>query len=200
MGLPFVPVTSDTLLGRLRVARPDDPDWRRFEAIYSPLIRRWVSQVPGCNGEVDDVTQEVMLILIREIPRFQRQREGSFRTWLRQITAFRIRNSWRKRRHLAAAGRQIDQTTAFLDQMADSSTDLAQQLDGEHDDHVLSSLLATVRPDFSPETWAAFQKFAVEGRPAAEVASELNTTVNAVIKAKSRILSRLRREASGFVD
>jgi RNA polymerase sigma-70 factor (ECF subfamily) len=195
-----VPVTSDTLLGRLKLAQPDDPDWQRFQSIYAPLIRRWVRNVPSLDGEVDDATQEVMLVLIREIPRFQRQREGSFRAWLRQITAFRIRNSWRKRRRLASAGRQIDQTAAFLDRMADSSTDLAHQLDREHDDHVLGSLIETVRPDFGLETWAALQKFAVEGRPAAEVARDPNTTVNAVIKAKSRIRNRLRREATGFVD
>ncbi len=191
-------VTSDTLLRRLKVAQPDDPAWQRLEEIYSPLIRRWVRKVPGLDGELDDVIQEVMAVVAREIPRFVRQREGSFRAWLRAVTAHRVRAAWRKRRRLASAS--LDRTALFLDQMADSSTDLARQLDAEHDDHVLTSLLATVRPDFSEETWEAFVRFGLQGQPAATVAAELNTTVNAVIKAKSRILARLRQEAGGLVD
>ena len=70
--------TSVSLLDRLKVAPGDDSDWKQFEGMYLPLIRRWVSRIPGMGGEVDDVTQEVLLILVREIPRFERQREGSF--------------------------------------------------------------------------------------------------------------------------
>ena len=46
----------------------------------------------------------------------------------------------------------------------------------------------------------AFQRFAREGRPAAEVAEELGTSVNAVLQAKSRVLNRLREEAAGLLD
>jgi hypothetical protein len=40
----------------------------------------------------------------------------------------------------------------------------------------------------------------VDGLPAAAVAAELGTTVNAVLLAKSRILRRLREEAAGLLD
>jgi RNA polymerase sigma-70 factor (ECF subfamily) len=196
----LVDLTSDSLLGRLKVAGRDDPDWEKFEAIYSPLIRRWVGRVPGLDGEADDVAQEVMVVVTREIPRFVRQREGSFRAWLRAMTAHRVRTAWRKLRRVHVVGRQSDETMSFLDQMADSSTDLAKRIDREHDDHVLKNLLATVRRDFSEETWEAFRQVALEGRQAADVAAELKTSVNAVVKAKSRILNRLRREACGFVE
>ena len=58
----------------------------------------------------------------------------------------------------------------------------------------------TAEPEFAPSTWQAFQRLAVDGRPAAEVAAELGTTVNAVLLAKSRVLRRLRQEARGLVD
>ena len=63
-----------------------------------------------------------------------------------------------------------------------------------------ATLRAAVRPDFNQETWDAFEQFALEGRPAADVARELNTSVNAVIKAKARVLKRLREEAGGFLE
>jgi RNA polymerase sigma-70 factor (ECF subfamily) len=100
--------TSVSLLNRLKVARADAPDWNQFEEIDRPLIRLWVGRVPGVDGEVDDLAQEVMLVLIREIPRFDRLREGSFRSWLRIMTANRLRTIFRKRRRFPAVG--LDQT------------------------------------------------------------------------------------------
>jgi RNA polymerase sigma-70 factor (ECF subfamily) len=84
--------------------------------------------------------------------------------------------------------------------MADSNSPLARWLDEEHHQHVCNALRSAVRSDFTQATWDAFQRFAVDGRPAAEVADELVLTVNAVVKAKSRVLNRLRQEAAGFLD
>jgi RNA polymerase sigma-70 factor (ECF subfamily) len=194
----IVTPTSVSLLDRLKVAACDGSDWKQFEGLYLPLIRRWVSRVPGMGSDVDDVSQDVLVILVREIPRFERQREGSFRAWLRQVTVNRIRVYRRQKFRQPAAA--ADQTEGFLDQVADSNTLLAQQFDDEHDKHLCDALLATVRPDFSEATWAAFQQFALKGRPAIDVARELKMTVNAVIKAKARVLSRLRQESRGLLD
>jgi RNA polymerase sigma-70 factor, ECF subfamily len=190
--------TSISLLDRLKVARSNDSDWNRFEALYAPLIRRWIGRIPGLGHEVDDVSQEVLLVLIREIPQFDRRREGSFRAWLRQVTANRVR-VYRRQRH-RQAGPVADQADGFLEQMADSNSLLARQFDDEHNKHVSEVLQSAVRSDFNQATWDAFQQFAVEGRPAADVARELGLTVNAVVKAKSRVLNRLRQEAAGLLE
>jgi RNA polymerase sigma-70 factor (ECF subfamily) len=190
--------TSNTLLDRLKVARSDDSEWNRFEALYLPLIRRWIGRIPGLGNDVEDVSQEVLLVLVREIPRFDRQREGSFRAWLRQVTVNRVR-VYRRQQH-RQIGAIADQTDGFLDQMTDSNSRLARQLDVEHNNHVCETLLSAVRSDFNQMTWDAFQQFAVEGRPAAEVARELGLTVNAVVKAKVRVLNRLREEAAGLLE
>ena len=49
-------------------------------------------------------------------------------------------------------------------------------------------------------TWEAFVRFALDGRSAAEVADELGTTEEAVLKGKYRILKRLREEAAGLIS
>ena len=133
-----------------------------------------------------------------EIPRFERQRLGSFRAWLRQITVNRVRVH--RRQHYRQPAVAADQTDGFLDQIADSNSLLARQFDEEHDKHVCDALKSAVKSDFDQSTWDAFQQFAVEGRPAAEVAAELGMTVNAVVKAKARVLRRLREEAGGFLE
>src|SRR6516225_11290209 len=89
--------TSVSLLDRLKVARPDASDWNRLQAIYLPLISRWLGRVPGLGVEADDLAQEVFVVVIRELPRFQRRREGSFRAWLRTITANKARNHCKHR-------------------------------------------------------------------------------------------------------
>jgi RNA polymerase sigma-70 factor (ECF subfamily) len=190
--------TSVSLLDRLKVAPADASEWKRFESMYRPLIRCWIGRIPGLGDEIDDVVQDVLMVFIREIPRFDRQREGSFRAWLRRVTVNRVRASRRQRgQQPAALG---DQTEGVLDRMADSNSDLAKKLDAEHDKHICDALLSAVRPDFNQSTWNAFQQFVVEGRRAADVARELGLTENSVVKAKARVLTRLRQEAGGLLE
>jgi RNA polymerase sigma-70 factor, ECF subfamily len=192
-----VNTTSVSLLDRLRAARPDDPEWVRLEEIYQPLIRRWLFRSPGLGDEAADLTQEVFLVMVREIPSFRHQHEGSFRAWVRQITVNVLRNHRRRRRAIPAGG--LDGSDDFLDRLADPNSELTREWDLDHDRHVFQKLQAAVQPAFAPATWEAFRRFAIDGLPAAQVAAELGMTVNAVTLAKSRILKRLREEAGDLL-
>jgi RNA polymerase sigma-70 factor (ECF subfamily) len=185
--------TSVSLLDRLKAARPESSDWDRLHGVYLPLIRGWLARIPGLGDESADLAQEVLVVVFREVPRFERRREGSFRAWLRQVTVNKVRSHRRRRRRMPAVG--LDPVEGFLDRLADPDGDLAREWDREHDRHVTQRLLAVVQPDFSAATWEAFRRFALDGLPAARVAGELGMTENAVIRAKSRILKRLREEA-----
>ncbi len=191
--------TSLGLLERLKHARPDASEWRRLRDIYLPMIRHWLSRLPDLHHEVEDLAQEVLVVLFRELPSFERRRDGSFRAWLRQITVNRMFAFCKARRKqpLAMGGPETDQ---LLAQLADPTSDLARQWDQDHDKHVFQKLLAIVEGDFEPRTWQAFTRFALEGRPAAQVAGELGLTESAVVQAKFRILKRLRAEAGGLLD
>jgi RNA polymerase sigma-70 factor, ECF subfamily len=184
--------TSVSLLDRLKAAGPDASDWNRLHAVYLPLIERWLGRVPGLGAESADLAQEVLVVVFREIPRFERQREGSFRAWLRQVTVNKVRTHRRKRPRRAVG---LNAADGFLNSLADPNSELAREWDMDHDRHIFQKLLAIVQPDFNSTTWRAFQRFAVDGLPAAIVASETGLSVNAVLQAKSRILKRLREEA-----
>jgi RNA polymerase sigma-70 factor (ECF subfamily) len=160
-----VNTTSTSLLARLKVQSPANADWQRLHEIYAPLIRRWLVRVPGLGAEAEDVAQEVLVVVLREVPRFERRREGSFRAWLRQVTVNKLRTYHKQKRRRPLVG--LDPADDFLDRLADPNGDLARQWDRDHDQHVFQKLLATVQPDFGPATWAAFRRFAVEGIPAA---------------------------------
>jgi RNA polymerase sigma-70 factor (ECF subfamily) len=185
--------TSLSLLDRLKVARPEASDWNRLQEIYLPLIQRWLSRVPGLGDESADLAQEVLVVVFRTVPRFNRQREGSFRAWLRQVTVNKVRNYRRKRQRRPAVG--LDQTEGFLERLSNPNDDLAREWDRDHDAHVVEKLLAVVQRDFSSKTWEAFRRFGVDNAPAKKVAEELGLSENAVILARSRVLKRLRHEA-----
>jgi RNA polymerase sigma-70 factor (ECF subfamily) len=193
-----VDTTSASLLDRLRTADPSHPDWRRLHDLYIPFMRKWLAQCMDLAGEADDLAQEVFLVVVRELPAFRRQRDGSFRAWLRAVTVNRVRTHRRARVPQPVGG--LDAADRFLTELGDPGSDLSRRFDQEHDRHVFQRLLAIVRPDFEPKTWEAFSLFAIDDRPVADVAAATGLTDNAVMLAKSRVLRRLRQEAAGLID
>jgi RNA polymerase sigma-70 factor (ECF subfamily) len=194
-----MPDTPVSLLERLRL-RPDAGSWQRLVDLYTPLIQDWLRRQGLRPPDVDDLTQDVLGVLVQEMPRFEHDgRPGAFRRWLRNVTVNRLRTFWRARdrRPVAPGGSDFGEV---LDQLADPSSGLSAAWDRDHDRHVLRRLLELLEPEFEPATWRAFRLLVLEGRPTADVAAEVGLSVNAVRIAKSRVLSRLRRESAGLVD
>ena len=192
--------TPVSLLERLKTARPDADDWRRLHEIYVPMVARWLARVPDVSeSDAPDLAQEVLLVLFKAIPRFERQREGSFRKFVKLTVLNRLRTYWKAGRKLPAA-RGGDATIDFLAQLEDPNSGLSREWDREHNEVVFTRLMAIVKSDFDPRTWDAFQRFVIDKAPAKVVADELGMSVNAVLLAKSRILKRLRAEAAGLID
>src|SRR5262249_23222842 len=149
---------------------------------------------------VDDVVQEVLLTVSRELPKFEHSgRPGAFRHWLRTVLVHRMQQHWRSQaRQPLAIG-----TSSFLDnlnQLEDDSSVASRLWNAEHDRHVVAQLLEQVRPRFQPQTWEAFRRQLLDGQPADVVAAEMGLPIQAVYVARSRVLSALRREAEGLVD
>ncbi len=65
---------------------------------------------------------------------------------------------------------------------------------------IMRRALELVRAEFEPATWTAFWRTTVDGAVPADAAAELGVSVNAVYKAKSRVLRRLRDELDGLLD
>jgi RNA polymerase sigma-70 factor (ECF subfamily) len=190
--------TPLSLLERLRTA-PDEAAWQRLDDIYRPLIRRWLLRWPSLEGEAEDVVQDVLAVLIRELPGFQRQRIGSFRSWLRTITAHRALTHYHAlQRQPRTVGMPLEECP--LAQLQDPNSELSLLWDQEHDRHVLRRLLELIEPMFEDTTLAAFRRVVFDEMGAAQAAEELGLSVAAVWLAKSRVLKALRQEAEGLID
>jgi RNA polymerase sigma-70 factor (ECF subfamily) len=192
-------LTSKSLLAKARDCS-DQSAWRRLTELYEPLIQKWVRPHVAQRADAEDVVQEVLTTLVRELPQFDHnQRPGAFRAWLRTITLHRLHAYWEKRDARPAACGSPELGLA-LDQLADPASALSRSWDDEHDRYVTRTMLASIRLEFQPATWRAFELQVTDGQAAPEVAEELGLSVNAVLIAKSRVLKRLREKAAGLVD
>jgi RNA polymerase sigma-70 factor, ECF subfamily len=191
--------TSVSLLNRLRL-HPEAAAWQRLVLLYTPLLQGWLRRYCLQPSDVDDLVQEVLAVLVRELPQFQHNgRSGAFRCWLRTILVHRLRKFWQRRQAdpVVSGGSNFLQA---LDAWEDPTSDLSRHWDREHDEHVSRRLLELIQPEFTPSTWRAFQGVVLEGKSAQAVAADLGISVNAVFIAKSRVLARLREEGQGLLE
>jgi RNA polymerase sigma-70 factor (ECF subfamily) len=190
--------TSLTLLERL-ATQPTDADWQRLADVYQPLLHAWLRRADVPASDRDDLVQEVLLVMFREVPTFEPRKPGGFRAWLKTILLLRLRQYFRDRgRRPAAPG-----GSAFLERLGELESpmsDLSRLWDREHDEYLAARMIERVRGDFTSPTWKAFQRYVLEGAPAAEVAAELGLSLNSILLAKSRVLKRLRQELHGLVE
>jgi RNA polymerase sigma-70 factor (ECF subfamily) len=193
-----MPDTPASLLERLQLGS-DAGSWRRLVDLYTPLIRGWLRPHLLQHSDVEDLIQEVLSVLVRELPGFRHDlRRGAFRCWLRSITVNRLRTFWRSRQSRpVATGADFEQV---LEQLEDPDSGLSRLWDREHDQHVIRGILDLLEPEFEPTTWRAFRLLVLEEQGTPEVAAALGITPNAARIAKSRVLSRFRREIDGLVD
>jgi RNA polymerase sigma-70 factor (ECF subfamily) len=167
--------------------------------LYTPLVGGWLRGLGLQPADADDLTQETLSTVVREMPNFQHNlRPGAFRRWLRGIVLNRLRTFRRARGPVPVGGEPaLEQALCSLEE---PNSDLSRRWDQEHDQHAVRRLLQLIEPEFEPATWRAFRMVVLEGKTSREAAADLGLSPNAVRIAKSRVLARFRREIDGLID
>lgn len=192
-------VTSLTLLERLRTDG-ETASWHELQSLYQPLIRKWLAKYSIQDADAEDLVQEVMLTVSKEIDSFDHNgRTGAFRAWMRNILANRLLMFWRSQKRVAKVA-QDSNLQRQIEELQDPASNMSRIWDRDHDQIIAYQLLQKSQRHFTEQTWECFRRFALEGEPAKKVADSLGVTVNSVFIAKSRVLARLREEAKGIVD
>lgn len=183
----------DNLLERLRQPG-DDEAWQRFVDLISPLLFAWTRRMRLSHSDAADLVQDVLTILVKELPNFRHDGEKSFRGWLKTVAWNRWRQRQRRRRteYLDAADPRLRELPNRQESAAFWEIEYRRQL--------VARALKVMQAEFQSATWKACWELIVLERPAAEVAEELGMTRGAVYVAKSRVLSRLRSEFQGSLD
>ena len=139
-------------------------------------------------ADASDVIQEVLVVLLRELPSYQPTPNIRFRSWLWAVTRNRVR-SFRRRRFPDLGGNELADPAAPDDQ--DAAEELAL---------LMRKAAELLQNDFQPNTWKACWETSVNGRNGKEVAEELDMTIGAVYAARFRVQQRIREELAGFLD
>lgn len=190
--------TRLTLLNRIGTGEEDA--WTEVCAVYRPLINRWLRGIGVGPNDADDLTQEVMTVVLNEIETFEHNgRIGAFRNWLRLITVNRSKQFFRvlKDEPAAVGGSVFMQV---IEEMVDPKSDSSLAFNREHDLFILKRLLQLVSTEFEPKTMKAFELYVVEGNDAAKVARMLDVSQQVAYLAKSRVLRRLRELAPDLMN
>jgi RNA polymerase sigma-70 factor (ECF subfamily) len=171
---------------------PADPTaWDEFVDRYRPLIRAWCLRWGSQPSDADDVAQEVLLKLLKAMKSFQLDPSRKFRAWLKTVS----QNAWHDfvsaRRHRVTGK---DQPFESVADSHDALADLEKQLDAAFDREVLELAMRRVEKRVKPATWRAFLLTAIQSRPGADAARELQIQVAHVYIAKHRVQKMLEKE------
>jgi RNA polymerase sigma factor (sigma-70 family) len=188
--------TSVSLLGRLCGNPADAAAWETFVSRYRPKILSWCRQWKLQDADAEDVTQNVLLMVSRQMRTFRYDPARSFRAWLKTI-ARRAWSDWvaAERRRTAGSG---DSNVRELLGTVEAGDDLARRLEEEYERELLDAAAARVRLRVEPRTWEAFDLLAREGLSGADVAARLGMKIGAVFVAKNRVQKMLRQEIAAL--
>lgn len=186
------PLTRASLLVQLRDGS-NHAAWQEFMKLYGPVVYGFARKRGLQDADAADLMQDVMRSVSNAIGRLDYDRsQGTFRGWLFTITRNRVFNFLSARR-LRPQGSGDTSTNRMLDSQP-ASNDGADIWEVEYQRRLASIAMERVKKEFQETTWQAFWQTAVEGRPAAEVSSQIGMSTGAIYVAKSRVLARLKEE------
>jgi len=192
------PDTRPSLLVRIRDAS-DKQAWKQFVELYGPLVYRFGRKRGLQDADAADLTQTVLHAISGAIGGFDYDpARGAFRGWLLGVVRNQLGKMHRREQH---APRGTGDTAAQVRLHEQPAPDDDEELwDREYKRQRFRWAAERVRGEFEPKSWEAFWMTAVDGHAAAEAAGRLKMSIGAVYTARSRVLSRIRREIESLND
>jgi RNA polymerase sigma-70 factor (ECF subfamily) len=184
-------------------AAVSDPAWVAFCAEYVPVIRR-IAAGKGLNAtQVDDITDRVLVKVVRRMPEFRYDRNGSFTAWLRVVVGNAVKDLWESVAK-TPGGAGVGGSTAqgalaqvSADDLSDALSSAVESVYRRREDAVRRAM-AAVSGRVEAENWQVFSLVTFENLSAKEAADRVGKTVSAVHMACSRIRKMLRAELTAL--
>lgn len=184
--------TNPTLLSRIRLTPHDQEAWRDFDQRYRPKILEWCRSWNLQPQDAQDVTQDVLAKLVKNLATFEYDPRRSFRGWLRTIARHAFSDFLKGRRRFGTSG--SDESMFGQLQTNQACDTFVDQLQEEFEREQLREAMARVQLRVEPKTWQVFVMNALDGKPAKEVAQAMAIKVPAVYMAKKRVQDMLCKE------
>ena len=191
--------TRATLIQRLKDWR-DQSSWQDFFDIYWKLIYGTAIKSGLTASEAQEVVQETMISVAKHMPSFKYDPAiGSFKTWLLNMTRWRITDQLRKRESFVACHSAFEDTatgTRQVDKVADPrSQDLDALWSVEWEKNLLNAAIAKVKRQLDPQKFQIFDLYVNKEWTPQRVAAAFGISVDQVYLAKHRTMDLIKKEA-----
>ena len=190
--------TRYSLLSRLQ-NWDDGGSWKEFFDTYWHLIYATAIKSGLTETEAQDVVQETIICVAKDIQKFKRDRDrGSFKGWLRNLTRWRIADQLRKRTPAGALLSGVDGSgspgpeTAEIPDPAGSALDAAWE--EEWQANLLAAAMERVKYRVKAEHYQIFDLNVVKGWPVDKVAEILGVSTARVYLVKHRVAALVKKE------
>ena len=175
------PTTSKTLLDR--IAAGDEISWDEFYSRYCGIIRELAKFSGLDNAAADDICQQVMLQFFKQSKTFKFDPDvARFRTYFGRIIQSKIASYYRKK---------TDEPTDEIE-VEDEKRPTEELFLTEWRKMILKEAERELKNRVAPETFQAYELYAVQNRPVEKVAAYLDCSVNQVYQAKKRCFAMMR--------
>jgi RNA polymerase sigma-70 factor (ECF subfamily) len=179
--------TQPSLLSRVRNPA-DDSAWREFDAKYRELILRYCRARGLQTSDAEDVRQIAMANLARSLRSFEYEpARGRFRAYLGQVVRSAVSRYFRRPEQQPGA---LD-TNVLVTAKAEDAGQADEVWEREWVRHHYRLAMQTVRAAFDPKSVQIFDRL-LAGAGVSQLASDFQTTSQAVHKIKHRIRDRLK--------
>lgn len=190
--------TRYSLLSRLQ-NWDDWESWKDFFDTYWRLIYAVAIKSGLTETEAQDVVQETIISVAKDIQKFKRDRErGSFKGWLRNLTRWRIADQLRKRTRVQWGGTAADAHESEPLELAEIADPTDSGLETvwaeEWQANLLEAAMERVKHKVKEEQYQMFDLYAVKGWPVDKVAEILGVSVGRVYLAKHRVSALIKKE------
>ncbi|HEY8991914.1 MAG TPA: sigma-70 family RNA polymerase sigma factor [Luteolibacter sp.] len=183
----------------------DQKTWDEFYQTYWRLIYAVAIKSGLRSDEAFDCVQETILSIAKQSKKkLYDPEQGSFKTWLMNMTRWRINDQFRKRKKdtaMAGGDWEDDRKTAVIDRFEDPKGDLLARLwDVEWRNNIADAALARVKAQVSPKQYQIFHYYVIKQWDAKKVQDYLNVSMAQVYLAKHRVGSVLKKELARLED
>lgn len=178
----------------------DQRTWDDFYKTYWKLIYAVGLKAGLRSDEAFDVVQETILSIAKQSKKNMYDPDkGSFKSWLMNMTRWRINDQFRKRKKDTAMniGEWDDegQKTSVIDRMEDPNRGALERLwDVEWKKNLADAALARVKSQVSPKQYQIFDCYVMREWTATKVQEQLGVSMSQVYLAKHRVGKILKKE------
>jgi RNA polymerase sigma-70 factor (ECF subfamily) len=195
---PAYAKTRKSLIARLDNWE-DQRTWDEFYQTYWRLIYAVAIKAGLRSEEAFDCVQETILSIAKQSKKkLYDPEQGSFKTWLMNMTRWRINDQFRKRKKDTAMIEgewPDDRKTAVIERVEDPNGDVLERLwDVEWKKGIAAAALSRVKAQVSPKQYQIFDYYVIRQWDAEKVQEKLNVSMAQVYLAKHRVGAVLKKE------